>query len=169
MEIGIGLPSHIAHAPGLVDRSHGLAVPNSVDSPSVATIDRLVYESLDSVVALSVAAGATTDIGLVTNALLAPLHPAGLLAKQLASLAGAVGERLTLGLGVGSRPDDYAAVGVDYRRRGTVLHETVTLLRDACDAEGRRRRPRAVARHRCEPDPFGGRAGGDDPPRRDDR
>lgn len=134
MEIGIGLPSHIAHAPGPLTPQWARRAEQR-GFGSVATIDRLVYESLDSVVALSVAAGATTEIGLVTNVLLAPLYPAALLAKQLASVAGAVGERLTVGLGVGSRPDDYTAVGVDYRRRGKVLDETVALLRDAWDAK----------------------------------
>jgi alkanesulfonate monooxygenase SsuD/methylene tetrahydromethanopterin reductase-like flavin-dependent oxidoreductase (luciferase family) len=134
MEIGIGLPSHIAHAPGPLTREWA-RLAEQRGFASVATIDRLVYESLDSVVALSVAAGATSEIGLVTNVLLAPLYPAALLAKQLATVAGAVGERLTVGLGVGSRPDDYAAVGVDYRRRGKVLDETATLLRDAWEAK----------------------------------
>nr|WP_231985042.1 LLM class flavin-dependent oxidoreductase [Mycobacterium sp. E796] len=134
MRIGIGLPSHIAHVAGplIVEwarraEQRGFA--------SVAAIDRLVYESLDAIAALSVAAGATTDIGLMTNVLLAPLHPAVLLAKQITTVAAASGDRLTLGLGVGSRPDDYTAVGVDFRRRGRILDQTVALLRVACDAK----------------------------------
>jgi len=101
----------------------------------LAAIDRLVYQSLDSIVAMSVAAGATTDIGLMTNVLLALLYPAALLAKQVTTLAEASGGRLALGLGVGSRPDDHTAAGVDYRRRGRILDETVTVLRDTCDAK----------------------------------
>jgi alkanesulfonate monooxygenase SsuD/methylene tetrahydromethanopterin reductase-like flavin-dependent oxidoreductase (luciferase family) len=38
--------------------------------------------------------------------LLAPLYPAVLLAKHVTGLADASGGRLTLGLGIGSRPDD---------------------------------------------------------------
>lgn len=133
MQIGIGLPSHIAHAPG------PLTVPwarraEGRGFAGLATIDRLVYESLDSVVALSMAAGATSDIGLVTNVLLAPLYPAALLAKQLATLTDVAGDRLTLGLGVGNRTDDYAAVDVDFGRRGRVLDRTVGLLHDAWSA-----------------------------------
>ncbi|OJZ64520.1 oxidoreductase [Mycobacterium paraffinicum] len=130
MEIGIGLPSHLAAVRGPVivqwarrAEQRGFA--------SLATIDRLVYESLDSIVALSVAAGATSEIGLITNVLLAPLYPAALLAKQLASVADITGNRLILGLGVGNRTDDYAAVGVDFGRRGRVLDETVGLLCEA--------------------------------------
>ncbi|OCB30523.1 oxidoreductase [Mycobacterium malmoense] len=134
MQLVIGLPSHISHAPA----------PSTVQWArraeqrgfgGLATIDRLVYESLDSVVALSAAAGATSQIGLVTNVLLAPVYPAALVAKQLASLASITGDRLTVGLGVGNRRDDYAAVGVDFGRRGRVLDETVGLLRQAWRAE----------------------------------
>lgn len=130
MQIGIGLPSHIAHAPGPLTVQWARRAEQR-GFAAVATIDRLVYESLDSVVALSVAAGATVEIGLVTNVLLAPLYSPALLAKQLASVADIAGNRLTLGLGVGNRTDDYAAVGVDFGRRGRVLDQAVGLLRDA--------------------------------------
>ncbi|MEY8015425.1 MULTISPECIES: LLM class flavin-dependent oxidoreductase [Mycobacterium] len=134
MHIGIGLPSHVAHVPGpLTARWARRAEQRGF--AHLAAIDRLVYESLDSIVALSVAAGATTEIGLMTNVLLAPLYPAVLLAKHVTSLADASGGRLTLGLGIGSRPDDYTAAGVDYRRRGRILDQTVAVLRDTCDAK----------------------------------
>jgi len=134
MHIGIGLPSHIAHMPGPVTVEWARRAGQR-GFAELAAIDRLVYQSLDSIAALSVAAGATTEIGLMTNVLLAPLDPPALLAKQVATLADGSGGRLTLGLGIGSRPDDYAAVGVDYRRRGRILDETVAVLRDACDAK----------------------------------
>lgn len=134
MQIGIGLPSHIAHVPGSLTADWARRAEQR-GFAGLAAIDRLVYESLDAVVALSVAAGATTDIGLMTNVLLAPLYPVALLAKQVTTLADASGGRLTLGLGIGSRPDDYAAVGVDYRRRGRILDEAVAVLRDTCDAK----------------------------------
>ncbi|QLL08948.1 LLM class flavin-dependent oxidoreductase [Mycobacterium vicinigordonae] len=132
MQIAIGMPSHIAHVPGLLTTQWARRAEQR-GFGGLAAIDRLIYESLDSIVALSVAAGATTGIGLITNVLLAPLYPAALLAKQVTSLADASGGRLTLGLGIGSRPDDYTAVGVDYRRRGRILDETVAVLRDMSD------------------------------------
>lgn len=134
MHIGIGLPTHIAHAPALLTAQWARRAEQR-GFAGLAAIDRLVYESLDSIVALSVAAGATADIRLMSNVLLAPLYPAVLLAKQVTALADASGGRLTLGVGVGSRPDDYTAVGIDYRRRGRILDETVAVLRDACDAK----------------------------------
>src|SRR5579875_155762 len=134
MQIAIGLPSHIAHGSGLLTAQWGRRAEQR-GFACLASIDRLVYESLDSIDALSVAAGATTGIGLMTNVLLAPLYPAALLAKQVTSLADASGGRLSLGLGIGSRPDDYTAVGVEYRRRGRILDETVAVLRDTSDAK----------------------------------
>nr|WP_249267278.1 LLM class flavin-dependent oxidoreductase [Mycobacterium malmoense] len=130
MQLVIGLPSHISHAPGSSTVQWARRAEQR-GFAGLATIDRLVYESLDSVVALSAAAGATSQIGLVTNVLLAPLYPAALLAKQLASVACIAGGRLPVGLGVGNRTDDYAAVGVDFGRRGRVLDETAGLLRQA--------------------------------------
>lgn len=130
MQIGIGLPSHIAHVPGPLTAPWARRAEQR-GFASLATIDRLVYESLDSTVALSVAAGATAEIALITNVLLAPLYPAAVLAKQLATVADATGDRLTVGLGVGSRTDDYSAAGADFGRRGRVLDEAVGLWREA--------------------------------------
>ena len=117
MHIGIGSAQPYLARAGTPDRPVG---PPSRERgfDELAAIDRLVYESLDSSLRLSVAAGATTDTGLVTNVLLAPLYPPALLAKQVTSIADVSGGRLDLGLGIGSRPDDYTAVGVDFRRRG---------------------------------------------------
>lgn len=134
MQIGIGLPSHIAHTPGLLTAEWARRAEHR-GFAALAAIDRLVYESLDSVVALSVAAGATAKIGLLTNVLLAPLYSAAPLAKQVATLADVSGGRLTLGVGIGSRPDDYTATGVDFRRRGRILDQTVAVLRDTCAAK----------------------------------
>jgi len=86
MQIGIGLPNHVAGVRGSLISEWARSAEHR-GFASVTTIDRLVYPSLDSIVALSAAAGATRDIGLVTNVLLAPVYPAAALAKQLASLA----------------------------------------------------------------------------------
>jgi alkanesulfonate monooxygenase SsuD/methylene tetrahydromethanopterin reductase-like flavin-dependent oxidoreductase (luciferase family) len=98
---------------------------------SVTTIDRLIYPSLDSIIALALAAGATDELALVTNILLAPLYPPAILAKQLATLALAAGDRLAIGIAVGARDDDYVAAGVDFDKRGRLLDQEVTTLRDA--------------------------------------
>jgi alkanesulfonate monooxygenase SsuD/methylene tetrahydromethanopterin reductase-like flavin-dependent oxidoreductase (luciferase family) len=130
MKIGIGLPNNVVGAPGpLMAEWARRAEQRGFES--VTTIDRLIYPSTDSIIALALAAGATTDLRLVTNILLAPLYPPAILAKQLASLAVAAPDRLAVGIAVGAREDDYAAAGVDFDKRGRVLDEEVATLREA--------------------------------------
>jgi alkanesulfonate monooxygenase SsuD/methylene tetrahydromethanopterin reductase-like flavin-dependent oxidoreductase (luciferase family) len=134
MRIAIGLPNHIAGVAGPLMAEWARRAERR-GFESVTTIDRLVYPSLDSVVSLALAAGATTDLGLVTNILLAPLYPPAVLAKQLATLAAAAGERLVIGIAVGGREDDYAAAGADFGRRGRVLDAEAATLASVWRAE----------------------------------
>ncbi|WP_292989717.1 LLM class flavin-dependent oxidoreductase [Mycobacterium sp.] len=127
MDIGIGLPNNVAGVPGplMVEWSRRA---EERGFESITTIDRLIYPSIDSVIALALAAGATTHLALVTNILLAPLYPPAILAKQLASLALAAGDRLAVGIAVGAREDDYTAAGVDFDKRGRLLDQEVTAM-----------------------------------------
>ncbi|HEY3717227.1 MAG TPA: LLM class flavin-dependent oxidoreductase [Jatrophihabitantaceae bacterium] len=134
MQLGIGLPNVIPGTPGplLVDwarqaEERGFA--------GLATIDRIVYPSYDSLTTLAAVAGATTRIGLLTNILLAPAYQPVLLAKVAASIDQLSGARLTLGLGVGTRPDDYAAVERDFHRRGRDFDEALDVLHRAWRGE----------------------------------
>jgi alkanesulfonate monooxygenase SsuD/methylene tetrahydromethanopterin reductase-like flavin-dependent oxidoreductase (luciferase family) len=130
VKIGIGLPNNVVGVPGpLMVQWARRAEQRGFES--VTTIDRLVYPSLDSIIALALAAGATTDLALVSNILLAPLYPPAILAKQLASLALAAGDRIAIGVAVGAREDDYTAAGVDFSKRGRVLDEIATTVHDA--------------------------------------
>jgi alkanesulfonate monooxygenase SsuD/methylene tetrahydromethanopterin reductase-like flavin-dependent oxidoreductase (luciferase family) len=130
MKIGIGLPNNVVGVPGPMMVEWARRAEQR-GFESVTTIDRLVYPSLDSIIALALAAGATTDLALVSNILLAPLYPPAILAKQLASLALAAGDRIAIGVAVGARDDDYTAAGVDFSKRGRVLDEISTTMRDA--------------------------------------
>ncbi|WP_426502517.1 LLM class flavin-dependent oxidoreductase [Dactylosporangium sp. McL0621] len=95
---------------------------------TLSTIDRIVYPTYDSLTALAVAAGATSRIGLLTDVLLAPLYQPTWLAKATASLDAMSGGRLTLGIGVGGRPDDYAAMDRPFAQRGRLMDQTLDLL-----------------------------------------
>lgn len=89
---------------------------------SLGTIDRIVFGSYEPLIALSAAAAVTERIGLITAVLLAPLRDNGaLLGKQTLSLNALSGGRLTLGLGLGGREDDFAAVGADMGTRGAAM------------------------------------------------
>ena len=61
----------------------------------------------------------TERIGLATSILIAPYREnATIIAKQAASLHHISGGRMTLGIAVGGRDDDYAVAGVDFDSRG---------------------------------------------------
>jgi alkanesulfonate monooxygenase SsuD/methylene tetrahydromethanopterin reductase-like flavin-dependent oxidoreductase (luciferase family) len=53
----------------------------------------------------------TSRIELISGILLGPTWPATLLAKELAGIDGVSNGRLTVGLAVGLRPDDFVAEG----------------------------------------------------------
>src|ERR1700742_785763 len=96
---------------------------------SLGTIDRIVFGSYESLIALSAAAAVTERIGLVTAVLLAPLRDNGaLLGKQTLSLNALSGGRLTLGLGIGGREDDFAAIGADMGTRGAEMEAILKRL-----------------------------------------
>jgi len=85
---------------------------------------------LEPLTVLAAIAGATRRVGLHTSILVAPLRPAAVLAKQVASLdAVAGGGRLSLGVGTGWQEAEYAAAGVDFAARGALLEETVAACR----------------------------------------
>ena len=128
MKIGIGLPGNVPGTKGdfiLEWARRADAGPFS----SVGTIDRLVYDNYEPLVLLAAAAGATSRVRLLTGVLLAPLRNPGVLAKQAASLDALSGGRLTLGVGVGRRPDDYEAAPAAYQQRGRQLARTLATMR----------------------------------------
>src|SRR4051794_14285519 len=127
MEISIGLPNTLAHPGPLMIAWAKLAEERGFTS--LGTLDRIVYPSYDTIASLSVAAGATSRIGLLSGVLLAPLYPPVWLAKAAASLDAMSGGRLTLGLGVGGRPDDFAAMGRSMRTRGRDTDAALEIMR----------------------------------------
>lgn len=95
---------------------------------SLGVIDRVVYDSYEPLVALSLAAAVTERVELVTNVLISPLRNGGILAKQVDSLDRASGGRLTVGVGVGLREDDFAACEIDTAVRGARLDQQLRQL-----------------------------------------
>jgi alkanesulfonate monooxygenase SsuD/methylene tetrahydromethanopterin reductase-like flavin-dependent oxidoreductase (luciferase family) len=129
VRIGIGLPNTTPGADGgllLEWARRADAGPFS----TLAVLDRLVYDSFEPFATLAAAGAVTARAGLATMIAIGPLRSAALLAKQATTVdAIAGGGRMTLGLAVGARLDDYAAAGVDHRGRGARLSEQLAHLR----------------------------------------
>jgi alkanesulfonate monooxygenase SsuD/methylene tetrahydromethanopterin reductase-like flavin-dependent oxidoreductase (luciferase family) len=72
--------------------------------------------------------GATERARVLIQALLVPLHDPLRLAEQLAVLDLASGGRITAVAGLGYRPEEYAAAGVDWSARGALLDEALEAM-----------------------------------------
>jgi alkanesulfonate monooxygenase SsuD/methylene tetrahydromethanopterin reductase-like flavin-dependent oxidoreductase (luciferase family) len=81
--------------------------------------ERMTYPNFDQIVALAAAATVTSRIRLLANILIVPMHPAGLLAKELASLDVLSEGRFVMAAGVGDREQDYRAADATMERRWT--------------------------------------------------
>jgi alkanesulfonate monooxygenase SsuD/methylene tetrahydromethanopterin reductase-like flavin-dependent oxidoreductase (luciferase family) len=129
MKVGIGLPTTI---PG-VRRDQVLDWSRRADAAGFSTLgalDRLIYPNWEPLVALGAAAAVTERIGLMTSLLLLPYRlNAAVVAKQAATIHVLSGGRLTLGVGLGSRDEDYAASGVPTKGRGRRMNEMLAEIR----------------------------------------
>jgi probable F420-dependent oxidoreductase len=83
----------------------------------------------EAMVTLAAMAGATSRIRLLSSIVIAPLRPAGLLAKQVASLYALSRGRFVLGVTASWHQDEYDALGVPYAERGAVLDEVIGACR----------------------------------------
>ena len=134
MKIGIGLPGNVPGVKGdfiLEWAQRADAGPFS----TLGTIDRLVYQNFEPFIMLASAAAVTTRIRLMTAVMLAPLRNVGVLAKQAASLDAISNGRLTLGFGVGRRPDDYKAAPAQYHNRGRRFEEQIATMKRIWNGE----------------------------------
>ncbi|HEY3007888.1 MAG TPA: LLM class flavin-dependent oxidoreductase [Micromonosporaceae bacterium] len=133
MDISIGLPNTLAHPGPLMIEWARRAEERGFTS--LGTIDRIVYPNYDTMTSLAVAAGATSRIGLMSGVLLAPLYQPVWLAKAAASLDAMSGGRLTLGLGVGGRAEDFEAMGTSMSERGRAMDQALDIMRRAWSGE----------------------------------
>jgi alkanesulfonate monooxygenase SsuD/methylene tetrahydromethanopterin reductase-like flavin-dependent oxidoreductase (luciferase family) len=121
VKVGIGLPNTVPGTEGGDMRDWAIRA-EAAGFSTLGTIDRLIYGNHEPLIALSYAAAVTERIGLLTSILLAPLRKnAAMLAKQAASLDVLSAGRLTLGMSVGGREDDFDVAGVDFHQRGAIF------------------------------------------------
>ena len=113
MDVGINLP---VMAPGL-DRARVLEWCARVDAgpwSSLAAGDRVSFPNPELHTLLAAAAVLTERVRLVTNVTVLPIHHPVELAKQLATVDVLSDGRLTVGVGVGGRQEDYLALDADW-------------------------------------------------------
>ena len=118
MEIGVGLPAVVPGA--TVELLEDWA--READAGPFSTLgchDRLAWEAIECFSALEAASRATGRIRLASLVLIAPLRTTAAIAEA----AQRIGERLTLGVGIGPREDDYQAAGADFHSRGRRLEQ----------------------------------------------
>ena len=84
---------------------------------------------LDPIILLSFAAATTSTITIATGVLLLPEHNPVVIAKKAATLDVLSGGRLVLGVGIGWSAEEFAALGVPFRRRASRAEEYVAAMR----------------------------------------
>jgi alkanesulfonate monooxygenase SsuD/methylene tetrahydromethanopterin reductase-like flavin-dependent oxidoreductase (luciferase family) len=141
MRIALGLPSRI------IGISHELMLEWATRADrgpfsSLVVTDRVVSESLEPLAVLAIAAGATQRIRLMTSVVIGPTRETTLLARQTATIDLLSGGRLTLGVGIGVRENDYLATGFEFHRRGRRVDEQLPILRRLWAGEAFIRRDR---------------------------
>lgn len=128
MRVGIGLPNSIpARPPDLVVEWARRAEDASFSSLGV--LDRMRYDCLDPMTTLAAAAAVTSRVRLVTMVVIGPLRNTAVLAKEAATVDALSAGRLTLGLAVGARTEDYEHAGLEHRDRGRRFTEQLLELR----------------------------------------
>lgn len=128
MKIGIGLPTTVPGVNGTLILEWAKRADTGPFS-SLGLIDRLVHDNYESLITLAAAAAVTRRIRLMTTILIGPLRNAALLAKEAATLDAISGGRLTLGLGVGGREDDFHAAHASYKGRGRHMERQLDLMK----------------------------------------
>ncbi len=105
-----------------------VAIPRRL-APAMSTV------WYDPVATLAFLAAATERVRLLSHVAVVGLRHPLLSAKQYATLDHLSGGRLILGVGAGHVPEEFEALGVDFRQRGAVLDESLDALRGALGSD----------------------------------
>lgn len=134
MDIGVGLPTNLRGT----NKDLVLEWSQRAEAAGFASLcmgERLTYAGYDWVLSLTAAAAATSRIRLVSNVIILPIHPVGVVAKQSLSLDDFSGGRFSLGVGLGTPLDDYDAAQVSKEGRGERFEAGLRKLRELFKGE----------------------------------
>jgi alkanesulfonate monooxygenase SsuD/methylene tetrahydromethanopterin reductase-like flavin-dependent oxidoreductase (luciferase family) len=127
------LPTMLPHT-----RADVLAWCRGIDEgawTSLAVPERITYTSHDTTVQLAAAAALTERVRLWSTIVILPAHDAVAVAKQMASIDVLSDGRLTMGIGIGGREDDYRAINASFARRYPRMDEQVATMRRIWNGE----------------------------------
>lgn len=134
MRIGMTLPTMVPD----LSRDVLLAWMRGIDQgpySSLAAGERIAFPNQEMMVTMSAAAAVTERVRLAFTLVVLPMHSTLLMAKQLATMDVLSDGRVTVGIGVGGREEDYRAAGASFARRLTRMEEQVALMRRAWAGE----------------------------------
>lgn len=129
MQLGIGLPNALAPA---VNRGLLLDWARAADQAgfhTFGTVDHPAYEGWDPLIALAAAAAVTERVRLATTILQLPPRNELQVAHQVASLDRLSGGRVDLGVAIGGRESDYAALGTKMKGRGRKIERQIRKMK----------------------------------------
>jgi alkanesulfonate monooxygenase SsuD/methylene tetrahydromethanopterin reductase-like flavin-dependent oxidoreductase (luciferase family) len=134
VDIGIGIPNSVrgTTGPQLLEWARRA---EAAGFSSLGTIGRVAYPTYEELTVFAAAGAVTERIRFVSNILVAPTRSTAELAKQAATVQQLTGGRLTLGLGVGGREDDFLLTGRDFHARGRVFSQQLADLQRAFAGE----------------------------------
>ena len=95
---------------------------------TLAVGERIAYPNQEMTAMMAAAAAITRRVRLATSVVVLPMHPAIAMAKWAATVDVLSGGRLTLGVGVGGRQEDYDATEAPASRRHQRLDEQVAAM-----------------------------------------
>jgi alkanesulfonate monooxygenase SsuD/methylene tetrahydromethanopterin reductase-like flavin-dependent oxidoreductase (luciferase family) len=145
VRIGVGLPSTVPGADGgaVAAWSRGAEERGFA---SLATTEHVAFPGLDPLTPLAAAAAVTERIELQTSVVILPLRNPVLLAKETAAIDVMSGGRLTVGMAVGWRDNDFAATGQPLAGRGRRFEAGIETMRSVWSGE-----PPAASAAACPP------------------
>src|SRR6202171_3252616 len=108
---------------------HVLMGLNALHSGQGWELQHLEQPQPEALSTLAAMAGATQRIKLLSAIVIAPLRPAGLLAKTGATLHAMSRGRFVMGVTASWQKDEYDALGVPFEKRGQVLDDNIGACR----------------------------------------
>ena len=121
----------------------GFAIPDSLIYPKASDTAYSYTEDggreflenkpfVESFILASAIGAVTTTLELTTNVVKLPVRQPLYSAKLAASVAALTNDRFNFGVGLSVWPEDYAAMGIDFARRGKRFDECIAIVQGLC-------------------------------------